>query len=137
MLEPGTKCIFHIKSESASLLRLGEVLESSKGDKTLSVWYYIHGGFAKVYDPERPMSEWVAIPEWYNDRNQVVPRPKNTDKLHKRTDDWDSTTIHLIAAGFQLQRNKVPQPAISLVDSWLHKMGKLDRRALKVLNEKT
>ena len=83
------------------------------------------------------MSEWVAIPEWYNDRNQVVPRPKNTDKLHKRTDDWDNTTIHLIAAGFQLQRNKVPQPAISLVDSWLHKMGKLDRRALKVLNEKT
>ena len=135
-LEPGTKCIFHIKGESASLLRLGEVLESDKNDRTLSVWYYIHGVYAAVYDPERPMSQWMAIPEWYNDRNQVVPRPKKTDNLHKRTADWDSTGIHLIAAGFQLQRNKVPQPAITAVDAWLHKMSKFDRRALKVLNDK-
>ena len=44
--------------------------------------------------------------------------------------------IDLIAAGISLQRGKLPPATIAEVDAWLKRVGKADRRALKVVNNK-
>ena len=135
-LTPGSMVVFHIKGEPASVLRLGEVLESNKGEKTFSAWYYINkNGFKHGrYDAERRMCEWSVVPEWYDDRNTTHVKPKNTDKLYKRDGDFTQGTVSIIAAGFTLQRDKVPRPTLNAIDKWLKVIGKSDKRALKVVN---
>ena len=135
-MDKGTKVVFHIKTEPASYLRLGEVLEVNKEDRTVQIWFYIHN--STTYDVERPMAQWVATPEYYDSSNKAVitPRPADKAKLFMRDADFSASEVDVIATGISLQRGKLPPAVITTVDEWLKKAALKDRRALRVLNEK-
>ena len=135
-LTPGTMVLFHIKGEDPAALRVAEVLEVDKDTKSMTIWYYIHGGAgAKKFDPEKRLVERSLVPEWYDDRNNVHIKPKNTQKLFKRDYDWTASKITLIAGGFTLQRDKVPKPVLRMADAWLKSVSRSDNRALSALND--
>ena len=130
----GDMIVFHIKGEPASHIRLAEVLEYNPDDKFVQVWYYMHA--SSKYDVELPMVKWLATPEWYNDKNQAVFYPKADAKhaLYQRDADFQGGEINIIAAGFSLQRQKVPPATLKVLDKWLKEAAKNDRRSLKVIN---
>ena len=130
----GDMIVFHIKGEPASHIRLAEVLEYNPDDKFVQVWYYMHA--SSKYNVELPMVKWLATPEWYNDKNQAVFYPKADAKhaLYQRDADFQGGEINIIAAGFSLQRQKVPPATLKVLDKWLKEAAKNDRRSLKVIN---
>ena len=97
--------------------------------------FYIHGKAGR-YDPELPLAQWHATPEWYDDSNKAVVMPKAAakEKLYMRDGDFMVSGISLIAAGISLQRGKLPESVIKLADAWLLRASKKDRRALRALS---
>ena len=133
-LDKGTKIVFHIKRDPASHLRVAEVLDFNADDRTVQVWFYVHA--YGDYDPERPLAQWHATPEWYDGNNKgvVMPKPHMKEKLFMRDGDFTADQITLIAAGVSLQRGKLPDSVIDASDAWLARASMKDRRALRALS---
>ena len=88
---------------------------------------------------ELPMAKWVATGEWYDESNRSVvhPKPAAKEKLFMRdSGKMAKEDIHIISAGISLQRGKLPPATIKEIDAWLKRASKVDRRALKVVNDK-
>ena len=132
----GNMVAYWIKGEPAGHIRLGEVLELDEDDRQLAVWYYIHGGVqAHKFNPARPLGEIKAVPEWYNQRNQVVLNPKDTSRLEKRVALVTDDEVELIASNFQLVRGKVPAAVIQQADAWLRRMAAVDKSAYDSISD--
>ena len=113
------------------------MLEHDPDDRTVQVWFYVHAH--GDYDPELPLAQWHATPEWYDKNNKgvIFPKPAAKEKLFMRDGGFTADQITLIATGVSLQRGKLPDAAITLSDDWLKRASKRDRRALRALSRGT